>query len=48
MAGSTDMDVHTELSVDPIVNAAGTLTTLDGSLMPPEVTDAMAAASRDN
>lgn len=40
------MDVYRELGVEPIINAAGTLTVLGGSLMPPEVTDAMAAASR--
>lgn len=40
------MDVYRELGVEPLINAAGTLTMLGGSLMPPEVTDAMAAASR--
>jgi L-seryl-tRNA(Ser) seleniumtransferase len=40
------MDVYRELGIEPIINAAGTLTTLGGSLMLPEVTDAMAAASR--
>ncbi len=40
------MDVYRDLGVEPIVNAAGTLTALGGSLMRPEVTDAMAAASR--
>ncbi|MGQ9553512.1 MAG: aminotransferase class V-fold PLP-dependent enzyme, partial [Anaerolineae bacterium] len=30
----------------PIINAAGTITTYGGSLMPPEVVEAMAAASR--
>jgi L-seryl-tRNA(Ser) seleniumtransferase len=40
------MDVYRELGMEPIINAAGTLTTLGGSLMLPEVTDAMAAASR--
>lgn len=40
------MNVYAELGVEPIINAAGTLTRLSGSLMPPEVTDAMAAASR--
>ena len=40
------MSIYTELGITPIVNAAGTLTRFSGSLMPPEVTDAMAAASR--
>ncbi len=40
------MDVYGELGLDTIINAAGTLTRLSGSLMLPEVTDAMAAASR--
>ena len=40
------MNVYTELGIEPIINAAGTLTTLSGSIMPPEVTDAMAVASR--
>jgi len=40
------MSIYTELGVRPIINAAGTLTHMSGSLMPPEVTDAMAAASR--
>jgi len=40
------MDIYNDLGVDPIINAAGTLTRLGGSLMLPEVTDAMAAASR--
>ena len=40
------MDVYGELGLETIINAAGTLTTLSGSLMLPQVTDAMAAASR--
>ncbi len=40
------MDVYRALGIDPIINAAGTLTVLGCSLMPPEVVDAMAAASR--
>ena len=40
------MDIYDELGVDTIVNAAGTLTSLGGSLMLPEVIDAMVAASR--
>jgi len=40
------VDVYADLGVEPIINAAGTITSLGGSLMPPQVTDAMAAASR--
>lgn len=40
------MDVYAELGVEPIINATGTLTRLSGTLMPPEVMEAMAAASR--
>jgi uncharacterized pyridoxal phosphate-dependent enzyme len=40
------MDIYAELDIATVINAAGTLTTLGGSLMPPEVTDAMVAASR--
>jgi L-seryl-tRNA(Ser) seleniumtransferase len=40
------MDVYESLGVRPLINAAGTLTRLGGSRMLPEVTDAMAAASR--
>ncbi len=40
------MTIYTELGIAPIINAAGTLTTFGGSLMPPQVTDAMAEASR--
>ena len=40
------MTIYDELGVKPIISAGGTLTMLGGSLMPPEVTDAMAQASR--
>jgi L-seryl-tRNA(Ser) seleniumtransferase len=40
------VNVYEELGVEPIINAAGTLTTLGGSLLLPEVNDAMLAASR--
>ena len=40
------MSIYSELGVSPVINAAGTLTRFSGSLMHPEVTDAMAAASR--
>jgi L-seryl-tRNA(Ser) seleniumtransferase len=41
------MNVYQQLGVEPIINAAGSMTTLGGSIMEPEVTDAMAAASRN-
>lgn len=40
------MNVYQQLGVEPIINAAGSMTTLGGSIMEPEVTDAMASASR--
>jgi len=40
------VDVYKDLGVEPIINAAGTLTSLGGSLMLPEVVEAMVAASR--
>jgi seryl-tRNA(Sec) selenium transferase len=36
------MNVYEDLGVRRVVNAYGNLTTLGGSLMPPEVTEAMA------
>lgn len=39
-------DVYAELGVTPIINAAGTITTMGGSLMPVEVREAWLAASR--
>jgi uncharacterized pyridoxal phosphate-dependent enzyme len=39
-------DWHAELGLRRIVNAAATLTSLGGSLMPPEVVEAMAAGAR--
>ncbi len=44
--GQTPMSIYSDLGVVPIINAAGTLTRLSGTLMPPEVVEAMAAASR--
>jgi L-seryl-tRNA(Ser) seleniumtransferase len=38
--------VPQQLGVRPVINAAATLTKLGGSIMPPEVVDAMLAASR--
>ena len=39
------VDVYAELGVDTLINAAGTITTIGGSLMPQEVQDAWRAAS---
>lgn len=39
-------NVYDRLGVRPVVNAVGTLTTLGGTLMPPEVKQAMEEASR--
>jgi L-seryl-tRNA(Ser) seleniumtransferase len=39
--------VYKELGVKPFINAYGTLTTLSGTLMPPEVTRAMEEASHN-
>lgn len=41
------MDLYRELGLEPIINAAGTLTKLGGSIMPAEVVQAMADASHD-
>ena len=40
-------DVYRRLGIEPVINGIGTVTVLGGSLMPPEVTDAMVAASRN-
>lgn len=37
--------IYDDLGVRPVINAAGTLTRLGGSLMPPEVVQAMARAA---
>src|SRR5262245_6386974 len=39
-------NVYEQLGITPIINAAGTITTLGGSLMPPEVIAAWNAASK--
>ncbi len=44
--GAGDRDVFKELGVRTFINAAGTFTALSGSLMRPEVMEAMRAASR--
>lgn len=40
-------EVYRRLGIEPVINGIGTVTVLGGSLMPPEVTDAMVAASRN-
>jgi uncharacterized pyridoxal phosphate-dependent enzyme len=40
------MNIYQELGVEPLINASGSMTTLGGSIMYPQITDAMAAASR--
>ena len=45
-AAPKSRDVFKELGVRPFINAAGTFTTMTASLMPPEVMDAMVAASK--
>jgi L-seryl-tRNA(Ser) seleniumtransferase len=44
--GSKVMSIYRELGVRPVINACATLTRLGGSIMPPEVLEAMAEASR--
>jgi L-seryl-tRNA(Ser) seleniumtransferase len=39
--------VYTQLGLRPIINAAGTYTHLGGSIMPPEVVEAMSAAAQN-
>ncbi|MEO1994453.1 MAG: aminotransferase class I/II-fold pyridoxal phosphate-dependent enzyme, partial [Planctomycetaceae bacterium] len=45
-AGETS-NIYEALGVTPVINAAGTITTMGGSLMPPEVTAAWLAASQN-
>jgi uncharacterized pyridoxal phosphate-dependent enzyme len=40
------MNIYQELGVEPLINASGSMTTLGGSIMDPQITDAMLAASR--
>lgn len=46
VAADRPRDVYKELGLRPLVNAAGTYTALGGSLSPPEVVEARAAAAR--
>lgn len=39
-------EVYERLGIRPVINGVGTVTVLGGSLMPPEVVDAMATAAR--
>ena len=39
------MDIYRELGIDPIINAVGPATRLSGSIMHPEVAEAMRQAS---
>jgi L-seryl-tRNA(Ser) seleniumtransferase len=41
-----EKDIYSRIGVKTLINGQGTYTTLGGSLMPPEVIDAMAAAAR--
>jgi D-glucosaminate-6-phosphate ammonia-lyase len=45
-AKETDVSIYEDLNIEPIINAGGTLTTLGGSLMLPEIVEAMKEASR--
>lgn len=40
------MSIHTDLGIRPLINASATLTRLGGSVMPPEVLEAMQDAAR--
>ena len=45
-AAEAPEEVYRRLGIQPVINGIGTVTVLGGSIMPPEVTDAMVAASR--
>ena len=45
-SNATTSEIYEALGITPIINAAGTITTLGGSLMPTEVTAAWLAASQ--
>ena len=43
---SSDAAIYTRLGIRPLINGVGVVTHLGGSLMPPEVVDAMDQAAR--
>ena len=44
--GAPSAEVYRRVGVEPVINGVGTVTILGGSIMPPEVVDAMVQASR--
>ncbi len=44
--GKSSADVYSRIGVRPVINGVGTVTVLGGSIMPPEVVQAMSDASR--
>lgn len=44
--GASSADVYRRVGVEPVINGVGTVTILGGSIMPPEVVDAMLQASK--
>ena len=43
---ASDAGIYTRLGVRPVINGVGVVTHLGGSLMPPEVVDAMEQAAK--
>ena len=46
MGGISSAEVYRRIGVEPVINGVGTVTNLGGSIMPPEVVDAMVQASK--
>lgn len=44
---SSPEEVYLRIGVEPVINGVGTVTNLGGSIMPPEVVEAMVAASKN-